>query len=106
MSGSPTLTYEGDLTLQLAESPYKLLFKAEKNNIEIDEPTLTYASNDETVATVDVDGTMTLLKEGTVEVTTTWQEEKITCKTGINVVDNSVKPGEIIGTSSIQGGKT
>ena len=105
VSGSPTLTYEGDLTLQLAESPYKLLFKAEKNNIEIDEPTLTYASNDETVATVDVDGTMTLLKEGTVEVTTTWQEEKITCKTGINVVDNSVKPGEIIGTSSIQGGK-
>lgn len=63
VSGSPTLTYEGDLTLQLAESPYKLLFKAEKNNIEIDEPTLTYASNDETVATVDVDGTMTLLKE-------------------------------------------
>lgn len=41
VSGSPTLTYEGDLTLQLAESPYKLLFKAEKNNIVIDEPTLT-----------------------------------------------------------------
>ena len=54
---------------------------------------------------LDVDGTMTLLKEGIVEVTTTWQEEKISCKTEINVVDNSVKPGEIIGTSSIQGGK-
>lgn len=91
VSGSPTLTYEGDLTLQLAESPYKLLFKAEKNNIEIDEPTLTYASNDETVATVDVDGTMTLLKEG-YRITRVMPDKKNKMRTiYIFAVDNNIE---------------
>ena len=88
------LIYRGETSLNMADSTtYQLSYTAIKNDVyEI--PTLTYASSDETIATVDDTGLMTLLKQGNVKITATWTDGSrvTTCDTAITVTNSGVNP--------------
>ena len=88
------LTYNGVTSLSMADSTtYQLSYIAIKNDVIIDNPTLTYVSSDDTIATVDGNGLMTLLKEGNVTITATWRDGKNkTCKTTIAITNGGVEP--------------
>lgn len=88
------LTYNGVTSLSMADSTtYQLSYIAIKNDVIIDNPTLTYVSSDDTIATVDGNGLMTLLKEGNVTITATWRDGKNkTCKTTIAITNGNVEP--------------
>lgn len=60
---------------------YQLTYVVTNNGNVVDNPSITYSSSDETVATVSDTGLMTLLKEGTVEITAN------SCVTTITVVN-------------------
>ena len=89
-----TLSYNGVTSLNMADATtYQLSYTAIKNDIPVDNPTLTYVSSDDTIATVDGNGLMTLLKEGNVTITATWTDGKnTTCETTIAISNGSVKP--------------
>lgn len=87
-----TLTYNGETNINRTETPtYQLSFTARKNGVVVDSPALTYSSSDDTVATVDETGLMTLLKNGSVTVTSIWtdDEEVTTCSVDFNVLGES-----------------
>ena len=74
--------YTGVTTLDMNESTtYQLTYVVTNNGNVVDNPSITYSSSDETVATVSDTGLMTLLKEGTVEITAN------SCVTTITVVN-------------------
>ena len=63
-------TYTGLTSFDLKETTtYQLTYVVTNNGNVVDNPSITYSSSDETVATVDENGLMTLLKEGTVNIT-------------------------------------
>lgn len=89
-----TLSYTGVTSLNMADATtYQLSYTAIKNDVTVDNPTLTYVSSDDTIATVDGNGLMTLLKEGNVTITATWIDGKnTTCETTITVTNSGVEP--------------
>lgn len=89
-----TLSYNGVTSLDMANATtYQLSYTAIKNDVVIDSPTLTYVSSDDTIATVDDTGLMTLLKEGNVTITATWTDgNNTTCKTTIAISNGGVVP--------------
>ena len=89
-----TLSYNGVTSLDMADATtYQLSYTAIKNDTVIDSPTLTYVSSDDTIATVDSNGLMTLLKEGNVTITATWTDGKnTTCETTITITNSGVEP--------------
>ena len=89
-----TLSYTGVTSLDMKDATtYQLSYTAIKNDVPVDSPTLTYVSSDNTIATVDGNGLMTLLKQGNVTVTATWTDGKnATCETTIAITNSSVKP--------------
>ena len=90
-----TLSYNGVTSLDMADATtYQLSYTAIKNDTVIDSPTLTYVSSDNTIATVDGNGLMTLLKEGNVTITATWTDgdNTTTCETAIAITNSSAKP--------------
>lgn len=63
-------TYTGLTSFDLKDTTtYQLTYVVTNNGNVVDNPSITYSSSDETVATVSDTGLMTLLKEGTVEIT-------------------------------------
>lgn len=88
------LSYNGVTSLDMADATtYQLSYTAIKNDIPVDNPTLTYVSSDDTIATVDGNGLMTLLKEGDVIITATWTDgNNTTCETTIAISNSGVKP--------------
>ena len=88
------LSYNGVTSLDMADATtYQLSYTATKNDVPIDSPTLTYVSSDNTIATVDGNGLMTLLKEGNVTITATWIDGKnTTCETTIAISNSGVVP--------------
>ena len=89
------LSYNGVTSLDMADATtYQLSYTAIKNDTVIDSPTLTYVSSDNTIATVDGNGLMTLLKEGNVTITATWTDgdKTTTCETTIAITNSSAKP--------------
>lgn len=100
-----TLSYNGVTSLNMADATtYQLSYTATKNDIPVDNPTLTYASSDDTIATVDGNGLMTLLKEGNVKITATWTDgDNTTCETNIAITNSGVKPEPTTGTLTISG---
>ena len=89
------LSYNGVTSLDMADATtYQLSYTAIKNDTVIDSPTLTYVSSDNTIATVNDTGLMTLLKEGSVTITATWTDgdKTTTCKTTIAITNSSAKP--------------
>ena len=89
-----TLSYNGVTSLDMKDTTtYPLSYTAIKNDIPVDSPTLTYVSSDNTIATVDGNGLMTLLKEGNVKITATWTDGKnTTCETTIAISNSGVEP--------------
>ena len=92
---SYSLVYEGDTVFDISTTPtYQLSFIALNNMSAVDNPKLKYVSSDETVATVDENGLVTFLAEGTVSITATWKEDGeengITCTVELTVGDSSV----------------
>lgn len=100
------LSYNGVTSLNMADATtYQLSYTATKNDIPVDNPTLTYVSSDDTIATVDNTGLMTLLKEGNVKITATWTDgDNTTCETNIAITNSGVKPEPTTGTLTISGG--
>ena len=66
------IEYNGAISFDLNESnTYQLTYTVTNNGSVVENPTITYSSSDETIATVDSNGLMTMLKEGTVDITAT-----------------------------------
>ena len=89
-----TLSYNGVTSLDMKDTTtYQLSYTAIKNDVPVDSPTLTYVSSDNTIATVDNTGLMTLLKAGNVKITATWTDgNNTTCETTIAISNGGVKP--------------
>ena len=99
-----SLTYNGDTTLKLTDNnTYQLSYTAMKNDEVYENPSLIYVSSDDTIATVNEAGLVTLFQEGTVTITATWTDEKyISCETTITVSNISVQE-PITGTLTLSG---
>ena len=89
-----TLSYNGVTSLDMKDATtYQLSYTAIKNDVVVDNPTLTYVSSDDTIATVDGNGLMTLLKQGNVTITATWTDgNNTTCETTIDITNSGVEP--------------
>ena len=89
-----TLSYNGVTSLDMKDTTtYQLSYTAIKNDVPVDSPTLTYVSSDNTIATVNGNGLMTLLKEGNVTITATWTDgNNTTCETTIAITNSGVEP--------------
>ena len=94
MKDTYTLSYNGVTSLDMKDATtYQLSYTAIKNDTIVDSPTLTYVSSDNTIATVDGNGLMTLLKEGNVTITATWTDgNNTTCETTIAITNSGVEP--------------
>ena len=88
------LSYNGVTSLDMKDATtYQLSYTAIKNDVPVDSPTLTYVSSDNTIATVDDNGLMTLLKQGNVTITATWTDgNNTTCETTIDITNSGVEP--------------
>lgn len=88
------LTYNGATSLDMADTTtYQLSYHATKNGTVVDAPTLTYTSSDDTVATVDDTGLLTLLATGNVKITATWTDgNNTTCATTIAISNGGEEP--------------
>ena len=88
------LSYNGVTSLDMKDATtYQLSYTAIKNDVPVDSPTLTYVSSDNTIATVDDNGLMTLLKQGNVTITATWTDgNNTTCETTIAITNSGVEP--------------
>ena len=89
-----TLSYNGVTSLDMKDATtYQLSYTAIKNDVHVDSPTLTYVSSNNTIATVDGNGLMTMLKEGNVKITATWTDgNNTTCETTIAITNSGVEP--------------
>lgn len=90
------LTYNGATSFDMTDTTtYQLSYTAIKNDEIVENPTLTYASSDTSIATVDDTGLLTLLATGNVTITTTWTDgNDTTCSTTI-VISNTGQPEPI-----------
>ena len=88
------LSYNGVTSLDMADATtYQLSYTATKNDVVVNSPALTYVSSDNTIATVDGNGLMTMLKEGNVKITAKWTDgNNTTCETAIAISNSGVIP--------------
>lgn len=100
-----SLVYDGATSLELAAGTYQLTYMAVKNGNIINNPSLSYAVSDDTVATVSDTGLLTMIAAGNVNVTATWTDgDNITCTTTITIADtNNPNPPVSTGTTVITG---
>lgn len=82
------ITYNGVTSFDINDgTTYQLSYTVTNNGNPVENPTITYSSSDETVATVDSNGLMTMLKEGTVNITATAYTASVT--TAMTIADTS-----------------
>lgn len=82
------IVYNGLTSFDIKDSTtYQLSYTVTNNDIVVENPTITYSSSDETVATVDSNGLMTMLKEGTVNITATAYSASVT--TAMTIADST-----------------
>ena len=82
------ITYNGVTSFDINDSTtYQLSYTVTNNGSVVENPTITYSSSDETVATVDSNGLMTMLKEGTVNITASYSTASVT--TTMTIADSS-----------------
>ena len=82
------IVYNGVTSFDIKESTtYQLSYTVTNNGNPVYNPTITYSSSDETVATVDSNGLMTMLKEGSVNITATAYSASVT--TTMTITDTS-----------------
>ena len=93
------ITYNGVTSFDINDSTtYQLTYTVTNNDIVVENPTITYSSSDETVATVDSNGLMTMLKEGSVDITATAYDTSVT--TTMTIANTSAPTYTISITSS------
>ena len=93
---SYVLQYEGDNVIKMSDATtYQLKFTAIINDEVIENPTMEYASSNESVATVDSNGLMTLHTYGNVTITVTWEGNEY--KYNFSIINDNIK-----GTSNIE----
>ena len=82
------ITYNGVTSFDIKESTtYQLSYTVTNNDIVVENPTITYSSSDETIATVDSNGLMTMLKEGSVDITASYSDASVT--TTMTIADST-----------------
>ena len=82
------ITYNGVTSFDMNDSTtYQLSYTVTNNGSVIENPTIHYSSSDETIATVDSNGLMTMLKEGSVDITATAYDASVT--TTMTIADTS-----------------
>ena len=82
------ITYNGLTSFDIKDSTtYQLSYTVTNNGNVVTNPTITYSSSDETVATVDSNGLMTMLKDGTVNITATAYDTSVT--TAMTIANSS-----------------
>ena len=82
------IVYNGVTSFDIKESTtYQLSYSVTNNGNPVYKPTITYSSSDETVATVDSNGLMTMLKEGSVNITATAYDTSVT--TAMTIANSS-----------------
>lgn len=85
------ITYNGLTSFDINDSTtYQLSYTVTNNGNVVNNPTITYSSSDETIATVDSNGLMTMLKEGSVDITATAYGATVT--TAMTITDTSTPP--------------
>ena len=73
------IVYNGVTSFDIKDSTtYQLSYTVTNNGNVIENPTIHYSSSDETIATVDSNGLMTMLKEGTVDITASYSTASVT----------------------------
>ena len=73
------ITYNGVTSFDMNDSTtYQLSYTVTNNGSVVGNPTIHYSSSDETIATVDSNGLMTMLKEGTVDITASYSIASVT----------------------------
>ena len=73
------ITYNGVTSFDMNDSTtYQLSYTVTNNGNVVKNPTIHYLSSDETIATVDNNGLMTMLKEGTVDITAYYSTASVT----------------------------
>ena len=73
------ITYNGVTSFDIKDSTtYQLSYTVTNNGNVVKNPTIHYSSSDETIATVDSNGLMTMLKEGTVDITARYSTASVT----------------------------
>lgn len=99
------LAYNGVTSIDMSDTTtYQLSYTATKNGITVDNPTLTYVSNNESVATVSDSGLLTILVAGNVKITATWTDgNNTTCSTSITIANGDTPEPSTGGTSLISG---
>lgn len=100
-----SLVYDGATSLELTAGTYQLTYTAVKNGNIINNPSLSYAVSDDTVAAVSDTGLLTMIATGNVNVTATWTDgDNTTCTTTITIADTSdPNPPVSTGTTVITG---
>lgn len=82
------ITYNGVTSFDINDSTtYQLSYTVTNNGNIVENPTITYSSSDETIATVDNNGLMTMLNKGTVNITATAYNTSVT--TAMTIADSS-----------------
>lgn len=73
------ITYNGVTSFDINDgTTYQLSYTLTNNGSVVENPTIHYSSSDETVATVDSNGLMTMIKEGSVDITATYSTASTT----------------------------
>ena len=73
------ITYNGVTSFDINDgTTYQLSYTVTNNGSVVENPTIHYSSSDETIATVDSNGLMTMLKEGTVDITASYSTASVT----------------------------
>lgn len=104
MPDTYSLVYDGLTTLDITAGTYQLSYSALKNGNIVSTPTLSYATSDESVATVDDAGQLSLITSGSVTITATWVDgDNTICQTDI-LIEGSEEPS-FSGTITITGNK-
>lgn len=100
-----SFVYDGLTSLDLSASTYQLTYTAIKNGNIINNPIISYAVSDNTIAAVSDTGLLTMIAAGNVTVTATWTDgDNTTCTTTITIVDTSdPNPPVSVGTTVISG---
>lgn len=82
------ITYNGLTSFDINDgTTYQLSYTVTNNGNVVNNPTIHYSSSDDTVATVDSNGLMTMLKEGTVDITASYSDASVT--TTMTIADSS-----------------
>ena len=93
------IIYNGVTSFDINDSTtYQLSYTVTNNDIVVENPTIHYSSSDETIATVDSNGLMTMLKEGTVNITASYSTDSVT--TTMTIANTSAQTYTISITSS------